>query len=176
MKKIISIFLLLSHTSLLFADTLIFKSGQKIEGKLVSISEEHELDPNTGTTSEVTFKVDKFSIKMIPNDLIVGKLNVNTFLFDPISVYKIIDDQGNVLLIRPFKYGSDGEFIEILATDKVVNSPSIEGAFEVADKAFEVAGKVVSSPEVKGGLILVGCAALFALFIIIQNFKSDHGL
>ena len=46
------------------------------------------------------FKVDKFSIKMIPNDLIVGKLNVNTFLFDPISVYKIIDDQGNVLLIR----------------------------------------------------------------------------
>ena len=169
MKKIISIFLLLSHTSLLFADTLIFKSGQKIEGKLVSISEEHELDPNTGTTSEVTFKVDKFSIKMIPNDLIVGKLNVNTFLFDPISVYKIIDDKGNVLLIRPFKYGSDGEFIEILATDKVVNSPSIEGAFEVA-------GKVVSSPEVKGGLILVGCAALFALFIIIQNFKSDHGL
>ena len=113
---------------------------------------------------------------MIPNDLIVGKLNVNTFLFDPISVYKIIDDKGNVLLIRPFKYGSDGEFIEILATDKVVNSPSIEGAFEVADKAFEVAGKVVSSPEVKGGLILVGCAALFALFIIIQNFKSDHGL
>jgi len=169
MKKIISIFLLLSHTSLLFADTLIFKSGQKIEGKLVSISEEHELDPNTGTTSEVTFKVDKFSIKMIPNDLIVGKLNVNTFLFDPISVYKIIDDKGNVLLIRPFKYGSDGEFIEILTTDKVVNSPSIEGAFEVAVK-------VVSSPQVKGGLILVGCAALFALFIIIQNFKSDHGL
>ena len=169
MKKIISVFLLLSHTSLLFADTLTFKSGQKIEGKLISISEEHELDPNTGSTSEVTFKVDKFSIKMVPKDLIIGKLNENTFLFDPTSVYKIIDDQGNVLLIRPFKYGSDGEFIEILATDKVVNSPSIEGAFEVADK-------VVSSPEVKGGLILVGCAALFALFIIIQNFKSDHGL
>ena len=176
MKKIISIFLLLSHTSLLFADTLIFKSGQKIDGELVSISEEHELDPKTGTTSEITFKVDKFSIKMIPNDLIVGKLNVNTFLFDPISVYKIIDDQGNILLIRPFKYGSDGEFIEILATDKVVSSPSIEGAFEVANKGFEVAVKVVSSPQVKGGLILVGCAALFALFIIIQNFKSDHGL
>ena len=176
MKKIISVFLLLSHTSLLFADTLTFKSGQKIEGKLISISEEHELDPNTGSTSEVTFKVDKFSIKMVPKDLIIGKLNENTFLFDPISVYKIIDDQGNVLLIRPFEYGSDGEFIEILATDKVVNSPSIEGAFEVADKAFEVADKVVSSPQVKGVLILVGCAALFALFIIIQNFKSDHGL
>ena len=170
MKKIISIFLLLSHTSLLFADTLIFKSGQKIEGKLISISEEHEVDPNTGSTSEVTFKVDKFSIKMVPKDLIIGKLNENIFLFDPISVYKIIDDQGNVLLIRPFKYGSDGEFIEILATDKVVNSPSIEGAFEVADKAFEVADKVVSSPQVKGVLMLVGCAAIFALFIFIDEF------
>ena len=163
MKKIISVFLLLSHTSLLFADTLTFKSGQKIEGKLISISEEHELDPNTGSTSEVTFKVDKFSIKMVPKNLIIGKLNENTFLFDPTSVYKIIDDQGNVLLIRPFKYGSDGELIEILATDKVVNYPSIEGAFEVADK-------VVSSPQVKGVLMLVGCAAIFALFIFIDEF------
>tara|TARA_B110000881_G_C18049135_1_gene258733 strand:- start:212 stop:394 length:183 start_codon:yes stop_codon:yes gene_type:complete len=60
MKKIISILLLLSQTSLLFANTLIFKSGQKIEGKLVSISEKHELDPNTGITSEVTFNVYKF--------------------------------------------------------------------------------------------------------------------
>jgi hypothetical protein len=172
MKKIISIFLLLSHTSLLFADTLTFKSGLKIEGKLVSISEEHELDPNTGTTSEVTFNVYKFSINMIPNDLIVGKLNVNTFLFDPISVYKIIDDQGKILLIRPFKYGSDGEFIEIPKSDKGEHDELIEGIGNV----IEVADEVVNSPQVKGVLILVGCAALFALFIIIQNFKSDHGL
>jgi hypothetical protein len=60
MKKIISILLLLSQTSLLFAITLVFKSGQKIEGKRVSISEEHELDPNTGITSAVTFNVYKF--------------------------------------------------------------------------------------------------------------------
>jgi|TARA_B110000263_G_scaffold231219_1_gene226346 hypothetical protein len=58
MKKIISILLLLSQTSLLFANTLIFKSGQKIKGKLVSISEEHELDPNTGITSEVNTYVN----------------------------------------------------------------------------------------------------------------------
>ena len=85
---------MLSHTSLLFADTLIFKSGQKIEGKLVSISEEHELDPNTGTTSEVTFNVYKFSINMIPNEMIVGKVNESIFLFDQRSVYKIIDEKG----------------------------------------------------------------------------------
>ena len=175
MKKIISVFLLLSHTSLLFADTLTFKSGQKIEGKLISISEEHEVDPNTGSTSEVTFKVDKFSIKMVPKDLIIGKLNENTFLFDPTSVYKIIDDQGNVLLIRPFKYGSDGEFIEILATDKVVNSPSIEGAFEVADKAFEVADKVVSSPQFNHAMICVGLVGCVAIIIGVLTMIEELG-
>ena len=97
MKKIISIFLLVSHTSLIFADTLTFKSGLKIEGKLVSISEEHELDPKTGTTSEITFNVYKFSINMIPNEMIVGKVNESIYLFDQQSVDVIIDDKGKIL-------------------------------------------------------------------------------
>ena len=97
MKKYISILLLISLTSILFADTLTFKNGLKIEGKVVKISEEHKLDPNTGTTSDVTFKVDKFSISMIPKEMIVGKLNENIFLFDQKSIYKIIDNKGNIL-------------------------------------------------------------------------------
>ena len=175
-RKIISILLLLSHTSLLFADTLTFKRGLKINGELIRISEEHELDPNTGTTSEVTFKVDKFSIKMVPDDLIIGKLNENTFLFDPISVYKIIDDQGNVLLLRPFRYGSNGEFIEIPLDEKMVNSSIIEVADKALlsiDKGFEVFEGAVNSPQVKGVLILVSCAALFALFLVLENLKDD---
>ena len=104
MKKIISIFLLLSHTSLLFADTLIFKSGQKIEGKLISISEEHELDPKTGTTSEITFNVYKFSINMIPNEMIVGKVNESIYLFDQQSVDVIIDDKGKILFPKYDKW------------------------------------------------------------------------
>ena len=179
MKKIISILLLLSHTSLLFADTLTFKSGQKIEGKLISISEEHELDPNTGTTSEVTFNVDKFSINTIPKEMIVGKINESIFIFDQQSIYKITGDYGNILLIRPFKYGSDGEFIEIPKSDKGEHDELIEGignVIEVADEVIEVADKVVNSPQVQGVLMLLGCAALFALFMIIQSFRSDHGL
>ena len=35
MKCLISIILIFAHTSILFADTLTFKSGEKIEGKLV---------------------------------------------------------------------------------------------------------------------------------------------
>jgi len=114
MKKIISILLLLSHTSLLFADTLILKSGQKIEGKLISISEEHELDPNTGTTSEITFNIYNYSIKMIPNEMIVGKVNESIYLFDQQSVDVIIDDQGKILFPKYDKWLSSEAKIGML--------------------------------------------------------------
>tara|TARA_B100000427_G_C15118697_1_gene424823 strand:- start:77 stop:550 length:474 start_codon:yes stop_codon:yes gene_type:complete len=124
MKKITSILLLVSHTSLLFADTLTFKSGQKIEGELIKVSEEHELDPNTGTTSEVTFKVDKFSINMIPNEMIVGKLNENIFLFDQKSIYKIIDNQGNILFSsdKSLITAEKATIIALSKADKVMTS------------------------------------------------------
>tara|TARA_B100001250_G_scaffold353439_1_gene326778 strand:+ start:644 stop:1045 length:402 start_codon:yes stop_codon:yes gene_type:complete len=113
--------LLVSHTSLLFADTLTFKSGQKIEGELIKVSEEHELDPNTGTTSEITFKVDKFSINMIPKEMIVGKLNENIFLFDQESIYKIIDNQGNIL------FSSDKSLITSDKPAKIVGGTAMAG-------------------------------------------------
>jgi len=34
MKRLISIILIIAHTSILFVDTLTFKSGKKIEGNL----------------------------------------------------------------------------------------------------------------------------------------------
>jgi len=95
--KYLSLLLILAQTSVLFADTLTFNNGQKINGKLISISEEHELDPNTGVTSEVTFKVDDSQLKMISEELIVGKVDNSTLMFDKKSIYKITDDRGNVI-------------------------------------------------------------------------------
>ena len=95
--KYLSLLLILAQTSVLFADTLTFNNGQKINGKLISISEEHELDPNTGVTSEVTFKVDDSQLKMISEELIVGKVDESTLMFDKKSIYKITDDKGNLL-------------------------------------------------------------------------------
>ena len=95
--KYLSLLLILAQTSVLFADTLTFNNGQKINGKLISISEEHELDPNTGVTSEVTFKVDAYQLKMISEELIVGKVDNSTLMFDKKSIYKITDDRGNIL-------------------------------------------------------------------------------
>ena len=95
--KYLSLILILAQTSVLFADTLTFNNGLKINGKLISISEEHELDPNTGVTSEVTFKVDDSQLKMISEELIVGKVDNSTLMFDKKSIYKITDDRGNVI-------------------------------------------------------------------------------
>jgi hypothetical protein len=95
--KYLSLILILAQTSVLFADTLTFNNGQKINGKLISISEEHELDPKTGVTSEVTFKVDEYQLKMISEELIVGKVDNSTLMFDKKSIYKITDDKGNVI-------------------------------------------------------------------------------
>ena len=95
--KYLSLLLILAQTSVLFADTITFNNGLKINGKLISISEEHELDPNTGVTSEVTFKVDEYQLKMISQELIVGKVDESTLMFDKKSIYKITDDKGNLL-------------------------------------------------------------------------------
>ena len=101
--KYLSLLLILAQTSVLFADTLTFNNGQKINGKLISISEEHELDPNTGVTSEVTFKVDDSQLKMISEELIVGKVDNSTLMFDKKSIYKITDDKGNILFTNNLK-------------------------------------------------------------------------
>ena len=101
--KYLSLILILAQTSVLFADTLTFNNGQKINGKLIGISEEHELDPNTGVTSEVTFKVDEYQLKMISQELIVGKVDESTLMFDKKSIYKITDDKGNILFTNNLK-------------------------------------------------------------------------
>jgi hypothetical protein len=95
--KYLSLILILTQTSVLFADTLTFNNGQKINGKLISISEEHELNPKTGVTSEVTFKVDDYQLKMISQELIVGKVDESTLMFDKNSIYKITDDRGKIV-------------------------------------------------------------------------------
>ena len=113
--KYLSLILILAQTSVLFADTLTFNNGQKINGKLISISEEHELDPNTGVTSEVTFKVDDSQLKMISEELIVGKVDESTLMFDKKSIYKITDDKGTLLFTHNKKLmdSKDFDFIEL---------------------------------------------------------------
>ena len=60
MKRYLSIILIFAHTSILFADTLTFKNGVTIEGKLVKYDEDY-----------LIFKVDEESMKDIPNEAVI---------------------------------------------------------------------------------------------------------
>ena len=122
--KYLSLILILAQTSVLFADTLTFNNGQKINGKLISISEEHELDPNTGVTSEVTFKVDDYQLKMISEELIVGKVDNSTLMFDKKSIYKITDDRGNILFTNNKKLMDSKELATKVQERQKTLSPS----------------------------------------------------
>ena len=122
--KYLSLLLILAQTSVLFADTLTFNNGQKINGKLISISEEHELDPNTGVTSEVTFKVDEYQLKMISQELIVGKVDESTLMFDKKSIYKITDDRGTLLFTNNKKLMDSKELATKVQERQKTLSPS----------------------------------------------------
>ena len=122
--KYLSLLLILAQTSVLFADTLTFNNGQKINGKLISISEEHELDPNTGVTSEVTFKVDEYQLKTISKELIVGKVDESTLMFDKKSIYKITDDRGNILFTNNKKLMDSKELATKVQERQKTLSPS----------------------------------------------------
>ena len=157
--KYLSLLLILAQTSVLFADTITFNNGQKINGKLISISEEHELDPNTGVTSEVTFKVDEYQLKMISEELIVGKVDNSTLMFNKKSIYKITDDRGNVIFSTNKNLINNKEVM-----DKIPK-------FEPKCRDKTLSGKDISPEECNAGVkfLLYGfCSILVFAFLAIS--------
>ena len=151
---------------MLFADTLTFNNGQKINGKLISISEEHELDPNTGVTSEVTFKVDEYQLKMISQELIVGKVDESTLMFDKKSIYKITDDRGNVI------FSTNKNLINTKELRDKISITKLPLPFEpkCRDKNL-LTGKDISPEQCKTGnkILFYGfCSILVSLFLAIS--------
>ena len=68
--KYLSLLLILAQTSVLFADTLTFNNGQKINGKLISISEEqvdefYEFCIATGIIEETIIKSNNEATQQI---------------------------------------------------------------------------------------------------------------
>ncbi len=88
MKRYLSIILIIAHTSVIFADTLTFKSGEKIEGKLVKLIKNYENDAN-GT--QIVFQVEKFSMWNVQQDAVIENIDDNTFVFNEDYIYKIIN-------------------------------------------------------------------------------------
>ena len=150
--KYLSLILILAQTSVLFADTLTFNNGQKINGKLISISEEHELNPNTGVTSEVTFKVDEYQLKMISEELIVGKVDESTLMFDKKSIYKITDDKGYLLFTN---------------NKKLMDSKELATKVQERQKTLSPSEKLLQSLVLSIG----GCLIVFMLIMLSLSYN-----
>ena len=92
MKKIISILLILTQTSILFADTLTFNNGVTIEGKLVKYDEDY-----------LIFKVDEESMKDIPNEAVINIEGVivdeNQVVFNNKFVKNVTEN--NIIVANP---------------------------------------------------------------------------
>ena len=90
MKKIISILLILTQTSILFADTLTFNNGVTIEGKLVKYDEDY-----------LIFKVDEESMTDIPNEAVIYIKGVivdeNQVVFNNKFVKNVKDENNNII-------------------------------------------------------------------------------
>ena len=88
-RKLLSILLILTQTSILFADTLTFNNGVTIEGKLVKYDEDR-----------LIFKVDEESMNDIPNEAVVFiNVNDNQVVFDNNFVKNVTEN--NIIVANP---------------------------------------------------------------------------
>ena len=64
---------------------------------------------------KITFPLSSVILKMISEELIVGKVDESTLMFDKKSIYKITDDKGNLLFTNNKKLmdSKDFDFIEL---------------------------------------------------------------
>jgi len=86
MKRLISLFLIFAYTTILFADTLTFKNGVTIQGKLVRYNKDR-----------LTFKVDEDSMRNIPQEAVITIVNDNTIQFHNKYVKNVKDENNNII-------------------------------------------------------------------------------
>ncbi len=86
MKRLISLFLIFAYTTILFADTLTFKNGVTIQGKLVRYNKD-----------QLTFKVDEDSMRNIPQEAVITIVNDNTIQFHNKYVKNVKDENNNII-------------------------------------------------------------------------------
>ena len=88
-RKLLSILLILTQTSILFADTLTFNNGVTIEGKLVKYDEDR-----------LIFKVDEESMNDIPNEAVIFTISdENQVVFNNSFVKNVTEN--NIIVANP---------------------------------------------------------------------------
>ena len=68
--------------------------------------------------------MDEYQLKMISKELIVGKVDNSTLMFDKKSIYKITDDRGNILFTNNKKLMDSKELATKVQERQKTLSPS----------------------------------------------------
>ena len=107
-------------------EIIVFNSGSKLNGKLISLDLNQKINPNTGLSSEIIFK--PYKIEDAPKVFVRGKINNGNFLvFDPKDVYLIqfkkqiaLAEGGGTLLLYSNK--KQLEYKNRAEVEKIINS------------------------------------------------------
>ena len=125
-------------------EIIVFNSGSKLNGELISINLNQKINPNTGLSSEIIFK--PYKIQEVPKVFVRGKINNGNFLiFDPKDVYLIqfkkqiaLAEGGGALLLYSNK--KQLEYKNRAEVEKIINSFIKEQP--TGSEKMQLAGKI----------------------------------
>ena len=120
MKRLISLFLIFAYTTILFADTLTFKNGVTIQGKLVRYNKDR-----------LTFKVDEDSMRNIPQEAVITIVNDNTIQFHNKYVKNVKDENNNIIANPAGERLKTGLMVAGFSCTGVAISVAIIGVFSL---------------------------------------------
>ena len=125
-------------------EIIVFNSGSKLNGELISVKLNQYINPNTGLSSEVIFK--PYKIEDAPKVFVKGKINNgNILIFDPKDIYLIqhkkqieLTEGGGTLLLYSNK--KQLEYKNRAEVEKIINSFIKEES--TGSEKMQLAGKI----------------------------------
>ena len=124
--KYLSLLLILAQTSVLFADTLTFNNGYKVEGEVIRIDEKSS---DLGNSTEIFFRLNKSLIDEIPAIAVINQIDEYTVILKDEFISEIVDNDG-VTIFSNGKYliNNKTNLAKLDKDLKAVGKGAVEGA------------------------------------------------
>ena len=132
--KYLSLLLILAQTSVLFADTLTFNNGYKVEGEVIRIDEKSS---DLGNSTEIFFRLNKSLIYEIPAIAVINQIDDYTVILKDEFISEIVDNDG-VTIFSNGKYliNNKTNLAKLDKDLKALGKGAVEGAGVVAFNIF----------------------------------------
>jgi len=132
--KYLSLLLILAQTSVLFADTLTFNNGYKVEGEVIRIDKKSS---DLGNSTEIFFRLNKSLIDEIPAIAVINQIDDYTIILKDEFISEIVDNDG-VTIFSNGKYliNNKTNLAKLNKDVKALGKGTVEGAGAVAFSAL----------------------------------------